>query len=634
VAAILPMRSHRGNSYHARVTTLRSTLGPVLIANRGEIALRVLRCCRELDLATIAVYSEADRDAPWLRAADEAWLLGPAAPAESYLDSARILAVAKDAGAGAVHPGYGFLAESAAFAEAVTSAGLVWIGPPPLAIRAMGDKLSARAVARAAGCPIVPGTQEPIDDPASVRAFADEHGYPVAIKAAFGGGGRGLKVVRGPRELAEALESAQREAIAAFGRGEVYAERYLPRPRHIEIQVLADQHGTCLFLGERDCSTQRRHQKLIEEAPAPGLDAETRAAMGEAAVRVSRQVGYEGAGTCEFLLSDGEFFFLEMNTRLQVEHPVTELVTGLDLVAWQLRIAAGEPLRLTQRDIALRGHAIEARINAEHVAAGFVPSPGRIITWRVPAGPGVRVDSGVEAGWEVPPSYDSLLAKLITYGADREEARRRMLRALDEFEVVGVPTTIDFHRLAFAHPDFVEGRVSTVSVEREWDLSAIPPTQPAVRGDGERTPSRTLTVEVGGKRLEVALFEPRLEPHLEPRRPGRVAPPRRRESESRPPEAPQRPETPQRRESPPQDFPPAKQPEAGGSETLVAGMQGTIVKVAVQVGDVVTAGDLVLVLEAMKMENHVCAPRDGEVTALHVQAGDVVGTGEALATIT
>jgi acetyl-CoA/propionyl-CoA carboxylase biotin carboxyl carrier protein len=589
---------------------VRDTLGRVLVANRGEIALRVLRGCREQGLETIAVYSEADRDAPWLRSADQAWLLGPAAPAESYLNVERILGVAQEAGAGAVHPGYGFLAESADFADAVTDAGLVWIGPPPGAIRAMGDKLSAREAARAVGCPIVPGTLEPTEAPEVVRTFAEEYGYPVAIKAAFGGGGRGLKVVREPSELVEALEGAQREAAAAFGRGEVYVERYLDRPRHIEIQVLADRHGGCLFLGERDCSTQRRHQKLIEEAPAPGLPPEIREAMGEAAVRVSRKVGYEGAGTCEFLYADSDFYFLEMNTRLQVEHPVTELVTGIDLVAWQLRIAAGEALTFTQDDVTLRGHAIEARINSEHVAGGFVPSPGRITEWRAASGPGVRVDSGVEAGWEVPRTYDSLLAKLITYGADREEARRRMLRALDEFEVSGVPTTIDFHRFAFAHPDFVEGRVSTVSVEREWDLSPIAKAPPAEQGAGPAEPSRTFTVEVGGKRLEVAMFEPD--------RAQRRAGPRRRDARA------------------PGDKPAARagsRPAGAATETLVAEMQGTIIKTAVGVGDHVTVGDLVLVLEAMKMENHIRSHRDGVVTELHVQAGDVVSTGDVLATI-
>nr|MDP9405636.1 acetyl-CoA carboxylase biotin carboxylase subunit [Actinomycetota bacterium] len=480
----------------------------VLVANRGEIALRVLRGCRDLGVRTVAVFSEADRDAPWLRAADEAHLLGGAAPADSYLNIERVLDVAARAGADAVHPGYGFLSENADFARAVTDAGLTWIGPPPDAIVAMGDKLSARKAAEAAGCPVVPGTLEPTDDPAVVAAFAADHGYPVAIKAAYGGGGRGLKVVRSDSGLRDALEGAQREAVAAFGRGEVYVERYLTRPRHIEIQVLADTAGTILSLGERDCSAQRRHQKLIEEAPAPGLPPDVRGAMGDAAVRVSRQVGYTGAGTCEFLYEDGDFFFLEMNTRLQVEHPVTELVTGLDLVHWQLRVAAGEPLPFTQDDVTLRGHAIEARINAEHVALGFVPSPGLITAWRPPAGPGVRVDAGAETGWEVPRSYDSLLAKLITYGADRESARQAMVRALDEFVVEGVPTTLDFHRFAFVHPDFIEGRVSTVTVEREWDLSAIPAAAAATEGDGEKTPSRTLTVEVGGKRLEVALFEP------------------------------------------------------------------------------------------------------------------------------
>lgn len=607
--------------------TLQSTLGPVLVANRGEIALRILRGCRELGLQTIAVYSEADRDAPWLRCADQAWLLGPAAPARSYLDSSRILEVAKQAGAGAIHPGYGFLAESAEFAQAVNAAGLIWIGPPPAAIKAMGDKLSARAVARTAGCPVVPGTLEPTQDPEVVRAFAQAHGYPVAIKAAFGGGGRGLKVVREASELVEALESAQREAIAAFGRGEVYVERYLDRPRHIEIQVLADRHGTCLFLGERDCSTQRRHQKLIEEAPAPGLPEAIRARMGEAAVRVSREVGYEGAGTCEFLYTEDEFFFLEMNTRLQVEHPVTEIVAGIDLVGWQLRIAAGEPLTLSQEDVTLRGHAIEARINAEHVAAGFVPSPGRITTWRAPSGPGVRVDSGVEPGFEVPPTYDSLLAKLITYGADRQEARLRMLRALDEFEVVGVPTTIDFHRLAFAHPDFIEGKVSTVSVEREWDLSALKPAPPAEAGTGPAAPSRTFVGEIGGKRLEVALFESDGAGDRA-RQPAAPARPAQR------PEAPlpQRPEVPDPAPRAERLAQPSR-PAGAGSETLAAEMQGTIIKIAVDVGDTVAAGDLVLVLEAMKMENHILSHRDGIVTQLHVQAGDVVGAGDVLATI-
>jgi acetyl-CoA/propionyl-CoA carboxylase biotin carboxyl carrier protein len=576
----------------------------VLVANRGEIALRVLRGCRELGIRTVGVYSEADRGAPWLRAADESHLLGPAAPAESYLNIERILEVAGEAGADAIHPGYGFLSENADFAAAVTAAGLTWIGPPPDAIVQMGDKLSARKAAEAAGCPLVPGTLEPTEDPEMVRAFAAEHGFPVAIKAAFGGGGRGLKVVREDGELVEALEGAQREAVAAFGRGEVYVERYLTRPRHIEIQVLADAHGRCLWLGERDCSSQRRHQKLIEEAPAPGFDPAIRAAMGEAAVRVSEEVGYEGAGTCEFLYEDGGFYFLEMNTRLQVEHPVTELVTGMDLVHWQLRIAAGEPLPFAQEDITLRGHAIEARINAENVAMNFAPSPGLITGWQPPSGPGVRVDAGVEQGWEIPRTYDSLIAKLITFGADREDARCKMVRALDEFVIEGVPTTIDFHRFAMAHPDFVDGNVSTATVEREWDLSGIAAPAPAEAGAGPQVPSRTLTVEVGGKRLDVALFEPD----------GEAAPGPRRERR-------------------PKRGSGARSGAGAATETLVAPMQGTIVKTVVEVGQTVAAGDLVLVLEAMKMENHISAHRDGVLTALHVEAGQVVDSGEALATI-
>ena len=573
----------------------------LLVANRGEIALRVLRACRELGIATVAVYSEADRDAPWLRAADDAHLLGPAAAAESYLAIDKIVALAEQTGAEAVHPGYGFLSENADFAQAVVDAGLVWVGPPAGAIAQMGDKLSARKAAEAAEVPVVPGTTEPTTDPAAVTAFAEEHGLPVVIKAAFGGGGRGMKVVHDAGILAEALESAQREAVSSFGRGEVYVERYLPRPRHIEAQVLADEHGRCLFLGERDCSTQRRHQKLIEEAPAPHFPDDVRARLGAAAVRVSEQVGYTGAGTVEFLYEDGDFYFLEMNTRLQVEHPVTELVTGLDLVHWQLRVAGGEPLPFAQRDITMRGHAIEARINAEDVAMGFVPRPGLITRWEPPSGPGVRVDAGAAAGWEIPGAYDSMVAKLVAYGADRDDARRKLARALDEFVVEGVPTTIDFHRFAVAHPDFAAGRVTTVSVETEWDLSAVPAAAAATPGAGAPTPTRSLTVEVDGRRLEVALFEPEQTsgpPHGRRRRAGS-----------------------------------ADARSTGSPGALTAPMQGTIVKVAVQAGQSVSVGDLVVVLEAMKMENHLTADRDGTVTELHVGAGDVVNAGDPLATI-
>ncbi len=578
------------------------TAGPpvesVLVANRGEIAWRVFRACRELGIATIGVYSEADRHAPWLAAADDAFLLGPAPPSDSYLDIARVLDVADRSGAHAIHPGYGFLSENADFARAVVDAGRVWIGPAPDVISRMGDKLQARASAAAAGVPLVPGTDEPTDDPAEISAFADRHGYPVAIKAAFGGGGRGLRVVRSDRQLVDALAAARRESAAAFGRDEVYIERYLERPRHIEAQVLADTHGTCLFLGERDCSTQRRHQKLIEEAPAPGLDDAVRAELGRSAVALARSVDYTGAGTVEFLYENGEFYFLEMNTRLQVEHPVTELVTGIDLVHWQVRIAGGERLPWGQDDIALRGHAIEVRVNAERPSQDFSPAAGRITRWDPPSGPGVRVDSGVVAGFEVPTMYDSLLAKLIAHGADREQARRVMLRATAEFVVEGVPTTLPFHRLALAHPDFIDGAMSTVSVEHEWDLTTLPaePTAPPSAGGPE--PTDTYTVEVDGRSVRVAVFAD--EPDGADGRPRR-----------------------HRR---------AVGPGRAGDATLVAPMQGTVVKVAVESGALVEEGDLVLVLEAMKMENHVRAHRAGRIT-VHTAAGDVVQQGSMLGRI-
>jgi acetyl-CoA/propionyl-CoA carboxylase biotin carboxyl carrier protein len=573
-------------------------LQSVLVANRGEIALRVFRACKELGIRTIGVYSEADRGAPWLRLADDAFLLGPAPPSESYLNGERLLDVAARADAQALHPGYGFLSENADFARAVEAAGLVWIGPPPDVIARMGDKLSARAVALEANVPMVPGTLRPTEDLDEVRAFAATHGYPIAIKAAFGGGGRGLRVVSDPAGLAEALAAAQREAQMAFGRGEVYIERYLPRPRHIEAQVLADAHGNCLFLGERDCSTQRRHQKLIEEAPAPGLHVGVRQRLGRSAVTMSRRVGYIGAGTVEFLYEDGRFYFLEMNTRLQVEHPVTELVTGIDLVHWQLRVAAGEALPWQPDDIAIRGHAIEVRINAEQPSGGFTPAAGRITHWRPPAGPGVRLDTGVEAGVDVPLTYDSLLAKLISHGPDREHARRTMVRACQEFEIGGVPTTLSFHRMALEHPDFVAGTVSTISVESEWDLTALPADPPAVASP-TAVAGRTYTVEVDGRAVRVAVFEP--SDGDAPTRPAR----RRRRSGA---------------------------PGASGAE-LVSPMQGTVVKIAVEVGSTVSAGDLVLVLEAMKMENHVAAHRDGVLTAVHPEPGAVVQQGEPLFTI-
>ncbi len=583
----------------------------VLVANRGEIAIRVIRACRELGVRAVAVYSEADRDAPHVRLADEAHLLGPAPAAESYLNIDKILEVAATAGVDAIHPGYGFLSENADFADAVTAAGLVFVGPPADAIRMMGDKLTAREVATKAQVPVVPGTLEPTDDPEVAVAFGDEHGYPVAVKAMYGGGGRGMKVVHDAASMREALEAAQREAQAAFGRGECYLERYLQRPRHIEIQVLGDLDGHMIHLGERDCSLQRRHQKLVEEAPAPGIDQPLRDAIGQAAIKVAKVMGYHNAGTCEFLLDDDgqTFYFLEMNTRLQVEHPVTEMVTGVDLAQQQLKIAAGDGMDYTQDDITLRGSAIEVRINAEEPATNFVPTPGHITRLTPPLGPFVRFDTGAESDYTVPRDYDSMIGKLIVWGADRDQARGRMARALDELVIDGIPTTVPFHKLAMHHPQFAAGEHATVSVETEWDLSELQPQTPAAATEPADGPSRELTVEVGGRRLQVRVFgELAMGGGAAPaavtgQRRGRKA---------------------------------AGAAKAGGgaaSEDLVAPMQGTVVKYAVAEGDTVAAGDLVVVLEAMKMENSISAHRDGVVTAVHFQAGDVVESGAVLAHI-
>jgi acetyl-CoA/propionyl-CoA carboxylase, biotin carboxylase, biotin carboxyl carrier protein len=585
----------------------------VLVANRGEIAIRVIRACRELGVRSVAVYSEVDRDAPHVRLADEAYLLGPAAPSASYLNIARILEVAEEAGVDAIHPGYGFLAENAEFADAVTEAGLVFVGPPAEAIRRMGDKLSAREVALNAEVPVVPGTLEPTDDPEVAIAFGDEHGYPVAVKAMFGGGGRGMKVVRDAEGMREALEAAQREAQAAFGRGECYLERYLERPRHIEIQVLGDLDGTVIHLGERDCSLQRRHQKLVEEAPAPGISQDLRDALGTAAIKVAKEMGYHNAGTCEFLLDadNRTFYFLEMNTRLQVEHPVTELVTGVDLAQTQLRIASGDGMGLTQDEVRLTGHAIEVRINAEEPAANFVPTPGLITELRPPLGPWVRFDTGAESGYEVPRDYDSMIAKLIVWGADRDAARARMSRALDEMVLEGIPTTTTFHRLAMTNEQFAAGEHSTVSVETEWDLTSLQPQCTAAPGDGDDAgPSREVTVEVGGRRLEVKVF-------------GELATGGSGGGTATP--------TAKRRSRGAGDG--HKAAAGAASEDLVAPMQGTVVKYAVEQGAEIAAGELVVVLEAMKMENNITAHRDGTVTAINFAAGDVVETGAVLAHI-
>jgi len=575
----------------------------VLIANRGEIAVRVIRAAREMGLRAIAVYSDLDRDALHVRLADEAWSIGPAPAAESYLNADAILDVAVRSGAQAVHPGYGFLAENAAFARRVSEAGLTWVGPPAEAIATMGDKIASRRAAEAAGVPGVPGTLEPVRQAADLRAVADAYGLPIVVKAAHGGGGRGLRVVRRADDLERAFEAARREADAYFANPEVYVERYLEGPRHIEAQVLCDRHGNAAFLGERDCSLQRRHQKLVEEAPSPALSARQRRELGKAAVAVARAARYESAGTVEFLLDrDGAFYFLEMNTRLQVEHTVTEAVTGIDLVKEQLRLAAGE--RLTIGEAAPRGHAIEFRINAEDPGRGFRPTPGRIVEYREPGGFGVRVDSGYEAGSSISQYYDNLIAKLVVWGVDRAEALSRARRALGEFRITGVPTTLPFHRLVLDLPAFREGTHDTSTVEADLDLEALaqpePDPVPQPAGNG-----RTLTVEVGGKRFEVRLFAP----------------------EAPAPEGPRRPPTRRRGPSPASiEF---SEPEG----LVTAPMQGTIVKVHYRAGEAVEAGAPLFVLEAMKMENELRAPAAGQIIDLRVREGDLVSAGQVLAIV-
>ena len=579
----------------------------VLIANRGEIAVRVIRTCREMGIATVAVYSELDRDAMHVRLADEAYPLGGQTAAESYLNTDAIVDAIVRSGADAVHPGYGFFSENADFARAIAAQGVTFIGPPPEAVEVMGDKISSRRAAESAGVSGVPGQTEPVTDPKEVLSFGDSFGWPVAIKAAFGGGGRGMKVVAGPDEVVEAMESAQREAQAYFGRPEIYLEKYLDWPRHIEMQVLADSHGNALWLGERDCSCQRRHQKLIEESPAPDFPDEARRAMGEAAVTVAKACGYVNAGTVEFLYQGGDFFFLEMNTRLQVEHPVTELVTGLDLVEWQLRVASGEALGFSQDDVERRGHAIEVRINAEDPTNGrFTPSPGNIRTFHAPAGPGVRLDAGYESGDVVSQYYDNLVAKLIVWGSDREKARHRMLRALGETRVEGVSTTIPAHLAILEHDDFVNARHSTRWVEERVDLSGLtaastaPPSPP----EEEDVPRvlREVTAEVDGRRYSVKLWVPEVAGSQSGRTGGRPSKPRASMAGT-------------------------------GSGTVTVPMQGTIVKVLVAPGDAVEVGQTICVLEAMKMENSITAEKDGTIKEIRVAAGDSVGPGDVAAVI-
>jgi acetyl-CoA/propionyl-CoA carboxylase, biotin carboxylase, biotin carboxyl carrier protein len=581
----------------------------VLVANRGEIAIRVMRTLEELGVATVAVYSEPDRDAPHVRRAGEAYLLGPGPAAESYLKIDRILEVARQAGAEAIHPGYGFLAENAAFARACDEAGIVFIGPPADAIDAMGSKTRAREIMRDAGVPIVPGTTDPVETVEDARKLIDESiGYPVAIKAAGGGGGKGFRVAQSEDELEKAFEGASREGEKFFSDPTVYVERYLPDPRHVEVQVLADGEGNVIHLFERDCSVQRRHQKLIEESPAPAVDPELRERIGRIGTEAARAVGYRSAGTVEGLLQDGEYYFLEMNTRVQVEHCVTEMVTGIDIVREQVKIAAGEPLAYAQEDVVLRGHAIECRINAEDAAKNFAPAPGTVGSYREPAGPFVRVDSGAEEGYEVLPLYDPMIAKLIVWDVDRVASTRRMLRALGEFEIGGLKTLIPFHKALLATEQWARGETCRDLVEdREW-LKQL--AFPAPRGKDEQadeTVERDYAVEVSGRRFDVKVIGAPFGPNgAAPPTAARKAPRRERKSGAG---------------------------GGGAPGALISPIQGTVLRVAVEQGTTVEEGALVCVIEAMKMENEITAPSAGTVEELGVSEGGSVATGDTIAVI-
>ena len=576
----------------------------VLVANRGEIAVRVIRAAKDAGIASVAVYAEPDADAPFAGLADEAFALGGQSSAESYLVIEKIIDAAAKSGADAVHPGYGFLAENADFAQAVIDAGLIWIGPPPSAISDLGDKVTARHIAERANAPMAPGTKDPVANADEVVAFAEEHGLPIAIKAAFGGGGRGMKVAYEMGEAAELFESATREAVSAFGRGECFVERYLDKARHVEAQVLADQHGNVVVMGTRDCSLQRRFQKLVEEAPAPFLTDEQRTQIHESAKAICREAGYYGAGTVEYLVgADGLISFLEVNTRLQVEHPVTEETTGVDLVLEQFRIAEGEQLRFTE-DPAPRGHSFEFRINGEDAGANFMPAPGTVAVYQQPDGPGVRVDSGVRAGSVIGGQFDSMLAKLIVTGENRDQALARARRALDEYVVEGMPTVLPFHRHIVSNPAFIgDGEsfdIYTKWIEEEWDNPIEPYVDPADADEDEATPAHKVVVEVDGRRVEIAL-------------PGDLAlgggvAPKKKAKKRR------------------------SSGGAGGAsgDAVSAPMQGTVIKVNVSEGAEVTEGEVIVVLEAMKMENPVKAHKSGIVTGLAVEAGAGVTKGQLL----
>ena len=583
-------------------STSQNPVTKVLVANRGEIAVRVIRAAKDAGIASVAVYADPDRDAPFAALADEAFSLGGATAAESYLDMDKILDAAEKAGADAIHPGYGFLSENAEFARRVIDAGLTWIGPSPESIAALGDKVTARHIAEAANAPMAPGTKDPVADADEVVAFADQHGLPVAIKAAFGGGGRGMKVAYTREEIPELFESATREATAAFGRGECFVERYLDKARHVEAQVLADQHGNVVVMGTRDCSLQRRFQKLVEEAPAPFLTDEQRERIHASAKAICREAGYYGAGTVEYLVgSDGLISFLEVNTRLQVEHPVTEATTGVDLVREQFRIARGEQLRFTE-DPTPRGHAFEFRINGEDATANFMPAPGTVTEYVEPTGPGVRVDSGVRAGSVIGGQFDSMLAKLIVYGEDRTEALQRARRALDEYVVTGFPTVIPFHKAIVNDPAFVGTEdsfdVYTRWIEEEWVNELTSDENTDNTDDAESAETRTFAVEVNGRRIEVALPASLVLGGAQRKKP--------------------------------------KKRRSGGSKAAVSGdavaspMQGTVIKLNVAEGDAVEEGDVLLVLEAMKMENPVKAHKAGTVTGLAAEEGAQVNKAAVL----
>jgi acetyl-CoA/propionyl-CoA carboxylase biotin carboxyl carrier protein len=586
----------------------------VLIANRGEIAVRIVRACEELGVATVAVYSELDRDALHVQRADEAYLLGPGPAAESYLNVEKILEVCRESGAEAVHPGYGFLAENAGFAKALEDAGIVFIGPPSSAIEAMGSKTRARELMQAAGVPIVPGTTEPVETIEDARTVIEETiGYPVAVKAAGGGGGKGFRVALTEDKLSDAFEGAAREGEKFFGDATVYLERYLPDPRHVEVQVLADAHGNVIHLGERDCSLQRRHQKLIEESPAPAVDEALRAKIGKIATEAAAAVNYTGAGTIEGLLQDGEYFFLEMNTRVQVEHCVTEMVTGIDIVKEGIRVAAGEALSIAQDDVVLRGHAIECRINAEDASKNFAPAPGPIGAYREPTGPGVRVDSGVGPGSEISPMYDPMVAKLIVWDVDREQATARMLRALGEYEIETLKTLIPFHTAILATDQWANAETCRDLIEdRDWlkQLAFPAPTPTEGEDDEQEKVAQSYTVEVSGKRFDVTVIGPPPAAAAAGNgaaRGGRAAPRRSARGGAS---------------------------GGGGGDTLVSPIQGTVLKVAVESGAEVQEGALIAVVEAMKMENEITAHKAGTISELPISVGGAVANGDTIAVIT